>query len=143
MSDRIHRYGRVLSPVADPDTGALSALSMDNPCTSCSATCWQMGSASASQTLHIPVNALISGRMGEDVTVSVSRRGLTRVAGLLFGPTLLILTLLAIASGTGMQGTELGGLAMVLLPAALWFSRQLLKSRAASWLDLDTHAKVG
>ena len=60
---------------------------------------------------------------------------------LLFGPMLLVLALLAIASHEGVSDGWLASLAMLLMLSALWCSKAVLKSRAVTLLALDSQVQ--
>jgi hypothetical protein len=124
--------------VVQADTGGLSAVRITNPCDDCSSGgCWQVGSSAAAGSLFVAVTPAISGRIGGTVAISVSRSGLTRISLLLFGPMLLALATLAVASHQGISDGWLSGLAVVLMTVALGLSQTLLKHRIVPLLDLD------
>lgn len=138
MSDRILRHGRLVGSTAD----GLSAVGIASPCDGCSSGgCWRVRAAEAEEVLLVAVNPTISGRIGEAVAISVSRSGLTRVALLLFGPVLLVLATLAVASDQGISGGWLGGLGLFLMVCAWWFSQIMLKQRVEPLLQLDARSK--
>jgi len=131
------RHGRVIAPAVE----GLSAVRVASPCDGCSSGgCWRVHSTQASEALLVAVNPSISGRIDEAVSISVSRSGLTRVALLLFGPVLLALATLAVASEQGVSGGWFSVLALLLIVCALGFSRAMLKQRVLPLLELDARA---
>lgn len=140
MSDRILRHGRVVGSA----TKGLSAVRIASPCDGCgSGGCWRVRSAEAEaeEALLVAVNPPISGRIGQAVAISVSRSGLTRVALLLFGPVLLALATLAVASEQGVSVGWLSALGLFLVACALWFSQTVLKQRVVPLLELDARTE--
>ena len=123
-------------------SGGTAEVQIDSPCSRCGAGCWRLYSSRAAATLPVPIDPLFSAKLDGSVAISVSRSGLTRAAALLFGPVVLAVLLVAVASNNGLSDIWLTGLALTVLPAALWFSRVVLKHRAAPLLDLDARAKV-
>ena len=140
MTLRLSRSGELYS---DPALGV--HIGFASPCSGCRAAfCSRAATLQIMNTAAEPLNPALqrtfSGRIGQPVEVSVSRRGLTLVCLLLFGPVLLVLAAMAVVSALGTNDDLSTVVGLSALPLALLLGRHFARSWGDRLIDLNLKA---
>lgn len=122
-------------------TGA-AQIQFASPCNGCNGAFCGGGSTSAaplvqSVSLTPALRGVISGRMGQRVDLSVSRRGLTALCMLLFGPALLVLAIMALVSTHSEAGVLFSAASVAALVLAFTVGGILARRFGHRLIDLN------